>query len=218
MSDFIDGIVKGISQLWERGQAFLWGSAAACVLIFALLVAGWFLGIAIAIAALTSYGLILLVASIALTSLAVARSWESWPKKDLFFVPEEEQSIWGHSRQPSGEVYTAFNVRMRVTNVADTSFHISKARIDWPLRARWHDEVTSVLMTRHPGYPQENTYSHDFPIPAHTRSHANCVIALKGAICRPGKRLTFVVSVLDHKGKRHRIKFKRVWASHQTAA
>lgn len=39
------------------------------------------------------------------------------------------------------------------------------------------------------------------------------VIALKGAACRAGKHLTFVVSVSDHEGKRHRIKFKHVRAT-----
>ena len=151
-------------------------------------------------------GLLVLIGALVFTALGIARTWESWPKRSLFFAAEEEQSIWGHSRQTSGEVFTTFNVRMHVTNVSDKSFHISKARIVSPLRARWR-EVTSVLMTRHPEYPQGNTYSHDFPIQAHARSHASGVIALKGAVFKPGKSAYFRCVGPRSPRKCHRIKF-----------
>jgi hypothetical protein len=217
MEGITDAIGKLVSRFWEHGQFFLWGCAVACVLLFALVLGGWFLGFESAVAMFATYGLLLLIGAVVFTSLAAARSWESWPKRSLFFSADEEQCIWGHSRQTTGEVFTSFNIRMSVTNVSDASFHISKPRIVWPLRARWCEVVTAVLMTRHPEYPRENTYSRDFPILAHSRSHASGAIALKRVVCRPGKHLTFVVSVVDHRGRRHRIKFRRVRAANQSA-
>ncbi len=210
MDGFFDNLGKLVARLWEGGQAFLWGCAGACVLVFALLVGGWFLDFAVAIAALSAYGLLLLSAALVLMALAVARTWQGWPKKMLFFVANEEQSLWGHSRQTSGEVLTSFNFRAAVTNLSDTSVHLTKPRITWPLRARLCEEITGVLMTQN---PKGNDVSQEYPIEPHTRSHISGVIALKHAILRPGKRRTFVVSVMDHRGRRHRIKFKRVRAT-----
>jgi hypothetical protein len=206
-----------VGRFWEHGQYFLSGCAAACILGFLLLLGGRFFGFDAASEMLAAYGLALLLGVVLFASLAAARWWESRPKKQLFFVAEEEQSIWGHSRQPSGDVLTSFNVRMHITNTSDTSVHISRPRILRPWRARWREQLTGVLMTRNPQFPTDNTYSQDFPIRPHGRSHTSGVIALKGAICKPGKRLTFVVAVLDNRGRKHRIKFKRVRASNTDA-
>jgi hypothetical protein len=210
MDAFFDNIGKLVARLWEGGQAFLWGCAAACLLVFALLVGGWFLGFAAAIAALSAYGLLILSVALVLTALAIARTWQGWPKKTLFFVANEEQSLWGHSRQTSGEVITSLNFRAAVTNLSDTSVHLTKPRITWPLRARWCEEITGVLMTQN---PKGHDVGQEFPIEPHRRSHISGVIALNRAILRPGKRLTFAVSVMDHRGRRHRIKFRRVRAT-----
>jgi len=166
---------------------------------------------------LDKYGLILLLGTVLFVSLAAARWRESRPKKELFLVPQEEQCIWGHAKQKSGEIFTSFNISMDVTNTAATSYHLSKPRIIRPFRARWHEQVTGVLMTRNPAYPADNTYSQSFPIRPHARSHSSGVIALKGAFCSPGKRLNFTLLVLDHRGRRHRIRFKGVHASNDKA-
>jgi hypothetical protein len=99
---------------------------------------------------------------------------------------------------------------MAATNLSDGSIHLSKPRIVWPMQARWCEHVTAVLLTQN-----TSTFhsGQDFPVEGHKRTLVSGVIALNGAVCRAGKRLTFVVSVSDHEGKRHRIKFKRVRAT-----
>jgi hypothetical protein len=205
--DAMETIANLVAKLWEHGQHFLWGCAAACVLAFGLLLGGSLLGFAAATAMLGTYGLPVLIAVVVFISLGAARSWEGRPKRTLFFVPDEAQCIWGHSRQQNGEVFTSFNIRMNVTNVSESAAHISKPRIVWPLRARLCEVVTAVLMT------QDTSTFHvgqAFGIPPHSRTLATGVIALKRPVCRAGKRLTFVVSVTDHTGKRHLVKFRKV--------
>lgn len=161
-------------------------------------------------AGFSQYGLLVLIAAVAFMALAIARTWEARPKKGIFFVSNEEQSLWGHSRQTTGEVITSFNFRMAATNVSDGAVHLSKPRIVWPLQARWCEQATGVLMTQN-----TSTFhaSQEFAIEAHQRTQVSGVIALKRQVCRAGKRLTFIVSVMDHEGKRHRIKFKHVRAT-----
>lgn len=199
-----------VLRLWEHGQAFLWGCAASCALVFALLCGGWYFGFGTVTTVLAQYGLFVLIAGVVFVALAIARTVEARPKRELFFIPNEEQSIWGHARQGTGEVYTNFNFRMAATNTSDGAVHLSKPRVVWPLRACCCEQVTAVLMT------QNTTTFHasqEFAIAAHERTQVSGVIALKGNILRPGKRLTFVVSVSDHQGRRRRIKFRHVRAS-----
>ena len=214
MSGAFENFGNMVLRLWEHGQAFLWGCAAACVLVFAFLCGGWYYEFAAVAAVLSQYGVFVLIAAIVFVVLAIARTVEARPKKELFFVPNEEQSIWGHARQTTGQVYTNFNFRMAATNMSDSAVHLSKPVIVWPLRARWSEGVTAVLMT------QNTTTFHasqEFAIGPHERTQVSGVIALKRTIFRPGKRLTFVVSASDHRGKRRRIKFKHVRASNATA-
>jgi hypothetical protein len=204
----METIANLVAKFWEHGQHFLWGCAVACVLAFALLLGGSVLGFAAATAMLATYGLPILIAAIVFISLGAARTWEGWPKRRLFFVPDEEQSIWGHSRQQqSGEIFTSFNIRMNVTNVSNSAVHISKPRILWPLQARFCEVATAVLMTQDTGTSHVGQM---FAIGSKTRRLATGTIVLRRAVCRAGKRLTFVVSVTDHTGKRHRIKFRKV--------
>jgi hypothetical protein len=210
VSGLLDNLGNLVAHLWQGSQAFLWGCAAACLLVFALLCGTWYFGFANAAEIFSQYGLLVLIAAIVFTALATARAWEARPKKIVFFVSNEEQSVWGHSRQTTGEVLTSFNFRMAATNISDGSVHLSKPRIAWPLQARWREHVTAVLLTRN-----TSTFhaGQEFAVDAHRRTLVSGVIALKGAVCRAGKRLTFVVSVSDHEGKRHRIKFKHVRAT-----
>lgn len=216
MSGLVESIGNVVARLWDGGQAFLWGCAAACVLVFALLFGGWYLGFTVGIAALSEYGLLLLCGVVTFTALAAARTWQGWPKRTLFFIPTEEQSLWGHSRQTSGEVFTSLNFRMAVTNLSDTAVHLSHPHIVWPLRARWCEEVTAMMTTEDPD--GSNYHSQKYPIRPHAHSHASGVIALNGAVCKPGKRMTFVVSVVDHRGRRHRIRFKKLRATNSEPA
>ena len=48
----------------------------------------------------TGYGLPMLVALVVFVALGAARSWEGRPKRMVFLVADEEQSIWGHSKAP----------------------------------------------------------------------------------------------------------------------
>src|SRR5690349_9587250 len=125
----METIANLVARFWEHGQHFLWGCAVACALAFALLLVGSLLGFTAAAIMMAGYGLPILVALVVFVALGAARSWEGRPKRMVFFVADEEQSIWGHSRQQNGEVFTSFNIRMNVTNVSDSAFHISKPRI-----------------------------------------------------------------------------------------
>ena len=210
MNSLIEGLGKLGTAFWEHGRGLLWGCAAASLLALAVLYGGKYLGFSNAADAFANHGLWVLVAFVVFVALAIARTWEGRPKKNVFFISNEEQSIWGHSRQKNGEVYTSFSFRAAVTNLSEGAVHLSKPQIAWPLRARWCEEATAVLMT------QNTTTFHasqEFGVEPHARTHVTGVIALKRPICRAGKRLTFVVSVSDHTGKRHRIKFKHVRAS-----
>ena len=114
------------------------------------------------------------------------------------------------TRSPkTGEVLTTFSFHMAATNMSDGAVHLSKPRIAWPLRARWCEHVTAVLMTEH---ASTSHVSQDFPIEGHARTQVIGVIALRRPVCRAGKRLTFIVFVMDHQSTRHRIKFKHVRA------
>lgn len=207
MGGFVENLGNLVGRFWEHGQAFLWGCAAACILVFALLYGGSYFAFANVAAVFSLYGLPVLIAAVVFTALAVARTWEARPKKGLFFVSNEEQSLWGHARQTTGQVLTSFNFRMAATNVSDGAVHLSKPRIVWPLNARWCEHVTAVLLTQ----KTSNFHaSQDFAIEPHTRTQVSGVIALKKPICHAGKRLTFIMSVSDHRGKRHRIKFRQV--------
>jgi hypothetical protein len=210
MGGFLENLGNMVARLWEGGQAFLWGCTVACVLVFALLYGGWYLGFTNVAGGFSQYGLVVLIAAVVFAALAIARTLEARPKKIVFFVSNEEQSLWGHSRQTTGEVLTSFNFRMAATNVSDGAVHLSKPRIAWPLKAHFCEHVTAVLMTQN-----TSTFhvSQDFAIEPHARTQVSGMIALKGPVCRAGKRLTFVVSVSDHQGKRHRIKFKHIRAT-----
>jgi len=147
MNNFIEGLAKLGTAFWEHGRAFLWACAVASLLVFALLYGGRYLAIPDAGDAFAKSGLWLLIAFVVFTTLAVARTLAAWPKRDVFFISDEEQSHWGHARQQSGEVFTSLNFWMAVTNVSDSSVHISKPKIVWPLRARWTEVVTAMLVT-----------------------------------------------------------------------
>jgi hypothetical protein len=210
MSGWIDSAANAGARFWESGHAFLWGCAGACVLVFGLLVSGSLLGFNAATVVLSEYGLFVLCGGLVFTSLAIARTWQSWPKKTLFLAPNEEQSIWGHARQSSGEVFTNFNIRLAVTNTSDSSVHLSKPRMVRPWRLWRYEAVTSNLVIQN---ATNGIYSQQYPVDAYSRSEASGMVVLRGAACNAGKRLSFVVSVMDHRGKRYRIKFKRVRAS-----
>jgi len=210
----VEAIANLIARFWEYGQHFLWGCAAACALTLALLLGGSLLGFTAAATMLSGYGLPILVALVVFAALGAARSWEGRPERALFFVADEEQSVWGHSRQQNGEVFTSFNVRMNVTNLSDSAFHISKPLIVRPLRARFCEVVAAVLMTQN-----TSTFhvSKAFAIQPHARALASGTIALRRAMFRPGKRRTFVLSVTDHTGRQHRIRFRKVRPSNDKA-
>lgn len=215
MGDFLDGVARQITAFWQHGQHFLWGCAGACALVFAFLYLGARLGYPDVASALSAYGLASLIAAIVLSALAIARTWEGRPQKVIYFVSNEEQSLWGHSRQPSGQLLTHISFRVAAVNVSDGPIHVSKPRIVWPLRGRWTEHTTAVLMT------QNNLTSHsgqDFAVGAHERTHLTGTIMLGRKLWRAGKPLTFVVSVTDHTGKRHRIRFKHVRASNSKPA
>jgi hypothetical protein len=151
-----------------------------------------------------------LIAFVIFTALAAARTLESREKKTLFFVSDEEQSLWGQVRQQSGNITTNFNIRMAVTNVSEGSVHLSKPRIVWPLRARFGEHMTAVLIT-------ENNVtfygSREVPIQPHQRGRVSGVIMVRGRHFKAGKPLNFTVSVADHEGRRYRVRFKHVRAA-----
>jgi len=99
MGGFLENIGHLVARLWQGGKAFLWGCAAACTLVFVLLYVGSHFGLANVAADFSQYGLLVLVGAVVFTTLAIARTWEARPKKTLFFVSNEEQTVWGHARQ-----------------------------------------------------------------------------------------------------------------------
>jgi hypothetical protein len=214
MTNLIEGLGKLGAAFWEHGRALLWGCAGAALLVFGVLFGGKYFGLPNSADTFANYALWVLIAFVIFVALAIARTFDARPKKAVFFVSNEEQSIWGHSRQKTGEVLTSFSFRMAATNVSDSAVHLSKPHIVWPLNARWCEHVTAVLMTQN-----TSTFhaSQEFAVEPHARTQITGVIALKKPVCPPGKRLTFIVSVSDHTGKRHRIKFKHVRASNAAA-
>jgi hypothetical protein len=210
MASLVEGLGKLGITFWEYGRAFLWGCAGAAVLVFAVLYGGKYFGFSNAGEVFATIGLWVLIAFVIFTALATARTLEGRAKKTLFFVSNEEQSLWGQARQQPGYVTTNFNFRMAVTNVSEGSVHLSKPRIVWPLRARFSEHMTAVLIT------ENNVTFHgsqEFPIQPHQRGRVSGVIMVRGCHFKAGKRLNFTVSVVDHEGRRYRVKFKHVRAA-----
>jgi len=207
MSGFLDQIAELAARSWERGKFFLWGIACAGAAVFILLLSGKRYDIGNAAALYDSYAVLALLLGVVAGVLAMWRTIEGRSPPSVRLIPNNQQSFWGQSRQPSGNVITQYSFRMQVTNLTDHLVKLSALRMIKPRLRRSDEELALHVLTRH---PDNNTYGFEFPIRPRALSQASCDVIVNRAIGTPGKRITAIVKISDQRGRWHKVKFEKL--------
>lgn len=209
----MDWLSKGFDalfQLWERGGAILlWALTAISAVVFAVLIAGALVGVAGAGIALESYGLLFVLAVVALGILAAVKTIQSrYRSPSVHLIANATQSFWCQSKQQDGRITTQLSFHAQVTNLTDNVIKLSDVRISRPLTQA--HLLTKVLLTRHPHYPQVTLFSREYPIAPRAISEVTCTLMLDRAIGRPGRAMIAVFKISDQFGRWHKVKFRLI--------
>jgi hypothetical protein len=198
---------EAVAALWERGAILLWCLTTLCAAIFVALVIGAHWGLGDTPALLASYGTGLALSVIALAVFAGFKTYAESTAAPLVLVPDEQQSWWSQSTQPSGEIFTSIVLRFQATNVSDRTIKISsRPYLRWPW-VRRHRIIQSNVIIRH---PTDEIYSSEYPIPAHSLTHGQVAITINRPVGTKEKPRRVVVSIDDHVRRRYTLIFAYV--------
>jgi hypothetical protein len=199
-------ICDAIISFWGRSAVLLWCLATVCFLSLIALAVGAHFHFGDAPGLFAAYGTILGLAFPALLVFAAFKTYSERPKPILSLIPNEHQSFWGQSRQPSGQITTQFCLRFQATNLSDGAIMLSEIRLLRP-SVRRRRILTKHLLVRH---PRGNTYGFTNPIEPHSLTFASGDIIVDHPVGRVGQPMRVTIQVQDHAGRWHKLVFPHV--------
>jgi hypothetical protein len=123
--------------------------------------------------------------------------------RTLVFIPDEIRSFWHHAPQPDGRKLTQFGFRGYVTNVTSKPLQLGKIKLISPKSKQQHQEF---IFTVH----DNRVDASHVPLLPSVRTVFDSAFFVDGFFGTSGKPLKVVVSVCDHLGHWHKIKFKKL--------
>jgi hypothetical protein len=197
--------------VWDRSEEISWSLVAAGVAGYAFLFTGAYLGWSGGIREVfASYGLWLLICTVALAIIAGGITWEKGTNPTVRLNGDAAHSHWDRKVGSDGKTGTTFIFQMQATNISRVPIRMPLARL---LRPRVGKPEVPVE-TRD---PLSNQFGRPPALEPNDTRDIRFVFNVDAPIGRPGKTITAVVSVSDQLGRWHKFKFKKLRPSTEAA-
>jgi hypothetical protein len=201
----LKGALESIHSVWKNGALLLWSCAVASLVAFCILNIAEYYQVNGAFELNRNYGIYLLLAVAIISVFAIFKTYAERASRPLVLIANEQRSHWGQAKQPSGKVFTAFDLHFQATNVSDGDVQLATAHLSWPW-VRAHSVLQTVLWVQH---PERETYGR-YPILAHRLSPGTVNITVDRPVGKPGKRMRVSIKIQDHARRWYRLTFRNL--------
>jgi hypothetical protein len=204
ISAFALSAVDTLNKLWDRSLTLLSALAVICALLLGISALGVFFHVGIA-ADLGSILPWLVGGAVVFGVLSVAKIIERRLVRTLHLIPDDQSSFWNKAPSTGGKSATQLSLHFRATNLTGRPLLLSDITIKRPWT--FGAPIVKTLATFS---AQMDNYDQEYFVHARGTTTAHSVLLIERGIGTAGKPLKVIVDLVDQRGNRTRLKYRKL--------
>jgi hypothetical protein len=204
VSTFVLSAVDTVSKLWDKSITLFSALAVICILLLGISALGLFFHIGIA-AGLVSILTWLIGGTVVFGVLALAKIIERRSVRAFHLIPNEDISFWGKAPGAGEKPATVLDLHFRVTNLTGRPLILSGITLKRP----WTFGA-SIVKTLATYSAISESYDSRYFVSARGTTTAHSTFIIERDIGTTGKPLKVIVELIDQRGNRIRLKFRKL--------
>jgi hypothetical protein len=204
ISAFVLSLVETLNKLWDKSLTLLSALAVICLLLLGISVLGLFFHVGIA-ADLGSILPWLIGGAVVFGVLSLAKTIEHRSVRTLHLIPDDQISFWQKAPGTGGKSATQLDLHFRATNLTGRPLLLSGITIKRPWTFGAH-----VVKTLGTFSELQGDYGSRYFVHPRGTTTAHSTIMIERDIGKVGKPLKVVVNLIDQRGNRTRLKYRKL--------